>query len=152
MEGRPVRRWLYKFSLRWSTGYLLMCNKLLHNIVAWHVKKISHKFLWVRKSGAALAGCFEPGCSHEVAVRVSSGAGVSWRLHFTEWRLEDLLPNGLLTQLLATWTSLPGFSTVLTTWQLAGPRAVMQKKARGKAQDLLWPVLGSCTAWWDILQ
>lgn len=61
MKRGPLRKWLYKFNIKWNISYVLLRNKWPQDTVAWNNKHLlSHKFPWIRKSGAALAEWFWP--------------------------------------------------------------------------------------------
>ena len=78
--------------------YLLLCNRKLLNLVL----KITHIIYFIgsmgQKFGNGLAECFWLRISHEVAVKLLTGAIVKWR---RDWGWKLCFQDGSLTWLLA---------------------------------------------------
>lgn len=75
------RSWVWVRGEDSCISSLLLCSKLPHNSSAWNNEHLfSHTVSKGQESGLSLAGCLQFGLSHEVTVKVLTGAVVDLRV------------------------------------------------------------------------
>ena len=105
-QGSPIPIFLISFilwpSCTWSSiKDLLLCKKIIPNLVAYKKKHSGHTIPGGQVSRNSIAGWVWLGASKEIAAKLSAGAAVIWRLHWG-WRIS--FQDSSLTQPLV-WTS-----------------------------------------------